>query len=752
MSRRFDVRGSALRVSCYCASLVIGLADAGPVLAQRALPQTERPSEKLHGILSRQRLTPPLRSATANLSYSHDGHYLLLQDRAGIYVLSRNPLKLLGYVDAPSSYRARFSADSQSLIMVSLALTYERQSIQDGQILDSKALPVPDGCVDAQISPDGGLLACYRPDFSLGVLQLSAEEWIFSEKMYVPDPHLGIIPIPLDLDVPFGGAFGFALSHDMNLLANRAVCELPMTFSPDSRTLIAGDIRGAVRVDTLGRKKTNLPSAIQKWMSGTVAMLDDTRALVIPRGKPDEPAIRSLRDGSILATPKFKADSALLATDARYALLHNSGTPGVQVFDLEDNVPLETPENIAVDIFDGEMALATVDGELFLFRKGEHAPFASLSLPAEGLAPLGSAAATPGLEKMAIAGDGEAGLFEIATGRRISSLPQFSAVNFTDLSSAFLLAAEPRSEPAWEFEYVIDRVDAQGTVHASPLDKEATRAIVPQTIWHLDAVDAKASPTWMGNKTLLRAGGPVLFEYSFESLAGRGFFLPRADGVFSRQGARLPQGIGVPFRLRALDPASGRELWSRTFDGLPPTPFADPQGERLVLSWQAKSAGAWAAAQHDRAAREMLKRAKLTDQDSFLEALDARTGKSLGFVLVQSGSNPANFDWLFSVGQAIIFSRDGVRVHVYSMQDGQLKAKLVGIHPSANAQANLFTLDEGSGRLTIYDLNTADKLDEEIFPDSIVYTHFSSDGQRLFVLTENQYAFVLDVRGVRVAH
>jgi hypothetical protein len=171
-----------------------------------------------------------------------------------------------------------------------------------------------------------------------------------------------------------------------------------------------------------------------------------------------------------------------------------------------------------------------------------------------------------------------------------------------------------------------------------------------------------------------------------------------------------------------------------------------------VLSWQAKSAGAWTAAKHDRAAREMLRRAKLTDQDALLEALDARTGKSLGFVLVRSGSSPANFDWLFSVGQAIIFSRDGVRVHVYSMQDGQLKAKLVGIHPSANAQANLLTLDEGSGRLTIYDLNTADKLDDEIFPDSIVYTHFSSDGQRLFVLTENQYAFVLDVRGVRVAH
>ena len=53
------------------------------------------------------------------------------------------------------------------------------------------------------------------------------------------------------------------------------------------------------------------------------------------------------------------------------------------------------------------------------------------------------------------------------------------------------------------------------------------------------------------------------------------------------------------------------------------------------------------------------------------------------------------------------------------MQDGQLKAKLVGIRPSANAQSNLLALDTGSGRLAIYDLNTADKLDEEIFPDPL---------------------------------
>ena len=210
--------------------------------------------------------------------------------------------------------------------------------------------------------------------------------------------------------------------------------------------------------------------------------------------------------------------------------------------------------------------------------------------------------------------------------------------------------------------------------------------------------------------------------------------------------------MGEPFRLRTLDLASGKELWSRTFSGLPPVPFADPQGERLVLSWEAKSVGAWAAAKHTAAAKEALKKAKLTDQDSFLEALDAHTGKSLGGVLVQSGNGPENFDLVFSVGESIIFSRDAVRVYVYSLLNGELKAKLLGARPAANAESNLLALDTGSGKLAVYDLNTAIKLGEEVFPSPIIYTHFSADGQRLLVLTENQYAFVLDLRTVRQAH
>jgi hypothetical protein len=758
MNRRSEIWLLTTRVSCFCAIAAVCLSARCSGQEWSALQQTEKPPERLHGVLSRQRLIPALRSANATLRYSPDGQYLLFQAPSGIFVLSREPLKVLGYIDAPNSYLARFSGDSRSIVMVSLALAYQRRAVRDGQLLESKQLPIPDGCVDAQVSPDAELLACYRPNFSLGVLKLSTEQWIFSDVIQQADPHLTVVPIPLDIHSPFAGPFGFTYSADMKPLANRAIYGLPMSFSPDSNTLIAGDSRDAIRVDLATRRKANLPAAIWRHLGGTIAIQNETRVLLISVGNPGEPSMRSLTDGSLLSTPSFRAASAGLATDSRYALLYDSGIQGARIFDLEGNRQLETPKNIAVDAYSGELALATDKGELLLYHLPEREPFASVLLPLEGLPLLRSAMIAPAFDKLAIAVDGAGALFEIENGQRTSDLPQFSAANFEDPTAAFLLIQSHQRGPTPPPAYSIDRVQAGGAVFAETKNGEATFATGPQATLRLDLGTAQTSYAWTGGKDLLRPGGPVLFEYSFEGNAGRGMLMPQAgQSLFSALPGGLPsqgslsssQVIGMPFRLRALDPTTGKEVWSRSFTSLPPIPFADPQGDRLVLSWKANGAGARGAAKHDAVAKDLLKRAKLTDHDSFLEALDAQSGKSVGGVLVQAGNGPADFDAIFSCGDAIIFSRDAVRNYVYSMLDGQLKAKLLGIRPSATAKTNLLALETDSRQLTIYDLSTGTKLDNQIFSDPIVYTHFSADGQRLLVLTENQTIFVLDMNGVR---
>jgi hypothetical protein len=667
--------------------------------------QAQRPREKLHGVVYRQKLTPPLRSSNNTLRYSPDGRYLMLQNPSGIYIFSREPLKFRDYIVAPHSYAAQFSSDSQFVVVLSLGLSYSRWRISDGQRMDITGISIQDGCLAARLSPDADLLACLRPDFSVAVLQLPKGESVFSDRSNSSVTDFRFYPVPLELDTAFAGPFGYFLSNDLKLLANRGLVGAVLEFSADSKSLLAGNERNALRVDLAARKKINLPGAVRKHMTGTVALQGDDRVLVVDRKEAAEPAVLSLSNGQILAKLSFEANSAHLATNPRYAVLYDSGKQGVRLFDLQENKAVRVPENVGADVFGEELATLTENGDLFIYHLGELLPFAAVSLPLDNLPILRAASLSPLFEKVAVAVEGAGGVFQLDSGNLIARLSPFSAAFFFDSAKGILLM--PRVSQA------------------------------PQRILQFDAKNGTTSAAWAGNVGQFYSGGPVFLEYSFESEFG----LDR--NIF------VAQEGGIPYRLRGIDPATGKELWKRSFRNHAPIPFADPQGDRLVLGWQAKSAWSSDALQHGTHTNEVLKKAKLSDQDSFFEALDARTGKSVGGVLVQTGAGPINFDSVFSVGDAMIVLRDRLRLSLYSIRDGQLKARLVGDKPSASAQSNLLALDEDSGRLAIFDLNSGVKLDELLFPDVIAYTHFSGDGKRLFILTGHQFAFILDMSGIR---
>jgi tricorn protease-like protein len=66
---------------------------------------------------------------------------------------------------------------------------------------------------------------------------------------------------------------------------------------------------------------------------------------------------------------------------------------------------------------------------------------------------------------------------------------------------------------------------------------------------------------------------------------------------------------------------------------------------------------------------------------------------------------------------------------------------------SANAAATpeLFAAANAPGQLAVYDFATLKRRDEFAFAHEISFARFSADGQRLFVLTNDQVAYVLDI-------
>jgi hypothetical protein len=639
--------------------------------------------------------------------------------------LVQKPLKILFHISVNLVYPAQFSADSQSLIIVSRALTFARWRLPDGEKTAAAELPGKEECLDGQLSPGGVFFACTRPDYHLVLYDVSTQASIAESSTapfvaplpggrYLGPPVISMFFSLLDSNTAFAGPFGLIRTSKPRPNASHSLSSSFIHFSPDAGTLVANLLGASFGLDVKAKKKFELPSAVEKATKGAIALQSSDRVVAIEKEKGKEKAdtvsIFSLKDGKVLPPPAFTASRIHIPTNPHLAILYTFGPDGrtTGVFDLGQLRAVDIPPALSLDIQGDEMAVYNLNGSIALYRLGEHNLLASLPLPLSALPVLRSAAASPDLEKLAVSVDGAGAIFQVLNGLRVASFPKSSAMNFLDQQEASLFL--PRNYE------------------------------IPARISRINLSNGIASPSWeLGKEQELRAGGPVLLEYSRERL------------MMDTHWGSSVLDLQSPYRLRSIDPASGKELWKRDFNDNPPTPFADPQGERFVLGWKAKSPEAKDAASHFPAAHDIYKKAKLTDQDSYFEALDARSGKSLGGILVQAGNGAVSFEAAFSVGDAMILLKDGVRVSIYSVSDGQLKARLVGLKPTASSRTNLLALELGPGRLAIHDLSSGAKLDEELFPEAIAYLHFSEDGKRLLVLTQHQGVAILDVSKAREA-
>jgi hypothetical protein len=639
------------------------------------------------------------------MRFSPDGRYLLAEDSAGVFVFSVEPLKFVTYIEAPKIYHASFTPDSQALRIVARDFRVATRNVEHLDQLDLKTLPIKDGCLSIAVSSNGARLACFQFDFTLRVFDLSTGEEIYKaspEKEFLNNTRA---ILPLDTNSIYAGPIGYIMVDSWEPLAAHGIRIVPLLFSPDGQELIVGSFHGGgSRINLQTQKKVNLPGVIKERLH-SLTWLDGDRLLGLEKDKPRTPRIFSLENGATLSTLPFTADSFQACSNARYLLIHDIGTSGERIFDLEEKHLLDIPENIGVDVFGSVMALLIEDGELYLYHVGDQLPYRMAHLPLGSLPELRVASVDSNLKFINLSVDGRGGVFSIVAGGRIGDFPRFLAANDDDASANFL------------------------TMPPTPQD--------PAKILRLDTTSRTSSTIASLGNEILHSGGPILLEYSFDNPMGK-------EMIFNMAGE-------VAYKLRALDPRSGAVLWKRSFFQETPVPFPDPQGTRLVLGWRAQSDEAKEAAGHFPVAKQILKKAKLDEHDTFFEVLDARTGKSLGGVLVQVGNQASSFDAAFSEGDTLFLLKDSVRVSLFSLSDGTLKAKLVGDKPAANSVTNLLALDEGAGKLALYDVNTGAKLDQLLFPAEIAYSRFSEDGKRLFVLTQLQTAFILDVSNVRSA-
>ncbi len=658
--------------------------------------------ESLHGVVSKTQLDPPLRDDIDRLRFSPDGRYVLAQDDSGITVLTRDPFEPLFRAEAPEARRAFFSPDSKSLVFYTDNLRVERWDLAEQKRADVKEVVVLRGCLQAALSPDGKYLACLSPDLDLKLIEVDSGRVAMQKKdFWDPDYYQAM-----------SWLWQVALLRPDSTDAGLSLVR--MAFSPDARYFVAGNYSRnmlnpsrshleTMTVDLSALSKVSLPDSIEELLAGEFAFLGPDRIVGVNALNFRKSALLSFPDGKKLM--EFPLGGHIEgATRGDYVFTRPFKEYAVAVLDLNKSVFSKVSEKGAMDIHGEEMVAELRNGELGLYKVEKSQLVASALLPESRLGRLRVAELSPDMKLLALSGASRGGVWEISTGRAALYLRGFRGAYLAD---GHLYADFPKFQSG---------------------DRTAERNVANFNL----------------------ASGEVAQGPKIEDDGARqaGQYLVRVKPA--KEGERGGRNVV----LEVSDVRTTAPVWSKPYPKEAPRVWAAPQPGTFSLVWDVKDDAAKDEIKSDPKLAAQLSAMKEKEGDYLVEVLDAKDGSRKGSLLIETGKGSFRLAQVFATGDRVLVIDNLNRVLVYSLSAGEQKGRVFGNHAAVSEALSLLCVENESGKLSFYDLNTMEKRDELVFSNPVSVAGFGDGGRKLVVLTANQTVYVIDaaaLSGARAA-
>lgn len=650
--------------------------------------------EALHGVVSRTALLPALRSQVQHLRFSPDGRVVLAQDDAGISVLTRTPFVHVFRIDAAEASEASFTPDSQRIAFLTSDLRVETWSVADRKLHTTHDLVLRKACLQAELAPTGQALACLDDDFSLTLFDVASGAVIHQKKQfYEPDVFT--------LFAQMLSALGVEDERDRDLRL------IHMGFSTDGRFFAAGHHRNAVPMLGLGsdewalaydftaRTVVELKSGAKRLIGGGFAFTGANRLIGINSDDIRKSGVVALPAGEVVEERAMFRGRLSAPTLGPYVFVRPFQKYAMAVMDLAKGQIVKGSENPAIDFHGDVFVIERGSGELGLYSAASNQLQALANLPAVDLGRLRAAAVSPDFRWLALADRSRGAVWDLVQGGRVAHVRGFRGAAFTD-----------SGELVGDF----------------PAFREE-----PRQITRLDRAKQEAVA--------------VIGIKQEERGAQRGEFLLTWSPL--GKGPVPAPGISVVMR----DARTSKALWTKTFSKESPRPWVDEDHGTVVLAWPASGATAREESRRSPGLRRQLEALEETEGDYFLQVIDARSGDARGALFVETGKRSFSMTNVRAGGDWVIVQDSQTRARVYSIATGDQKGRVFGTVAAASMTAGWLAVENGAGRLQIYDLATLQQRDAHIFSRPVILAKFSADGRRLFVVTADQTAFVLSVGG-----
>src|SRR5262249_12650227 len=133
------------------------------------------------------------------------------------------------------------------------------------------------------------------------------------------------------------------------------------------------------------------------------------------------------------------------------------------------------------------------------------------------------------------------------------------------------------------------------------------------------------------------------------------------------------------------------------------------------------------------------------DDDYLVEVIDAFAQKTVATLLLDTGRGSFDIGDALSEGNWLILHDSHKRVLVYSIKDGELHHRFFGSSAAINPRKGRTALEISAGETTLYVLERGHREGGIIINGSPAFVSFNLEGDKLFVLSETQSAYVFDV-------
>jgi hypothetical protein len=646
----------------------------------------------LPGLIARKVLESPLRADIERLAFSRDGKYLLAQDAAGVFVLAREPLKVLFYVPQDDIADSHFTPDSRGVVLISEDLRVQRWNVESGKREWVRELAERDSCRRKVLSPDGKTVACYTWGLELQLLDVDSNKILYSQKEFYS--RIG------------GTAWNVGQwVIDMRRMMEMLLAAVDMEFSPDGRYFLAGRGELTLGYDLVAQRPLSLASGVRAIMERNFAFLADGNLAGVAGSRGEKSGVVTFPAGELVSHQPLRGK---LAGGARgpYLVIRPAEKYPVGILSVVQQKYLAASKTSAMDIYDDTFVAERKNGEVALYKVGTAQAFASIQLPQSELAGVRTAFVSPDFNWLALSQRGRGAVWDVEHNQRVLHVRGFEGAYIgPDGQMVAMVPMDPKPGEEKEDADVLLATVTLGngeTVSSHPLSKDERR---------------------------------------HEHQHGRYLVYLHPTNT------DRPNGDWV---LEVRDAVSGGALWSRNFEHEMPIIDADVEDGTMTLLWGLGSKAAKELVKQDAAlaARRSAMGEKRTDY--YIEVLETATGRARGKVLLETGEASFRVLRAFSAGDWLGVRDNRGRVVLYALPSGEVKGRFFAKAASISPAVGMVALETDTGKLDIYDLSGMKKVQTLAFPVGLALGRFSSDGKRLFVLDRNQTAYLFDTAKLKV--